>query len=175
MTSKHWMIGAGAGTLLLVGGLAGGPVAGLAQGGGDADLSEHEAVAIAVAEFPGSSSVSAELEADDGQSVYEIKLSNGYEVDVDGHSGKVLERDAPGDDRNDDDAGTIDDGANLLPKASISIDEATAAAQAAANGDIGEIDLEYAGDRLVFNVDVGNNDVRVDAADGSIVAVMQDD
>jgi uncharacterized membrane protein YkoI len=178
------MMGAGAGALLLVGGLAAGPVASLAQGGGDADLSEDEAVAVAVAEFPGTSAVYTEFERDDGQAVYEIQLSNGYEVEVDGNSGKVLEQDAPDDDRNDhddnddgdrDEAGTIDDGASLLPEASISLDEAIAAARNAADGAVGDVDLEYAGDRLVFNVDVGNNDVRVDATDGSVVSVTQDD
>src|SRR3989304_6116485 len=47
--------------------------------------------------------------------------------------------------------------------------EAFAAAQSAAPGDVGEIDLEDVDGRLVFNVDVGGQDVKVDAGDGSIV------
>ena len=53
-------------------------------------------------------------------------------------------------------AGTLDDGADLLPQAGISVDAAIQAAQGAASGAVGEVDLEYLGDILVFNVDVGN-------------------
>ena len=192
MTRKRWLVGAGAGTLLLVGGIAAGPVASLAQGDPDASLSEDEAIQIAIAEFPGTTSTSVDLEEEDGRAVYEINLSNGYEVEVDGNSGQVLETEASDDnsddgaddrddDRNDDDneiesdAGTIDDGADLLPQATITLEQAITAAQGAAEGSVGEVDLEYAGDRLVFNVDIGNNDVKVDATDGSIVSVDSDD
>ena len=71
--------------------------------------------------------------------------------------------------------GTIDDGAELLPLAGISIDEAVAAAQTAASGPIGEVDLEYFRGVLVFNVDVGNKDVKVDASDGTVLAATADD
>lgn len=72
-------------------------------------------------------------------------------------------------------AGTLDDGQELLPLAQITIDEAIAAAQGAASGAIGEIDLEYVGDVLVYNVDVGRHDVKVDAASGGVLAVDADD
>lgn len=72
-------------------------------------------------------------------------------------------------------AGTLDDGKDLLPRAGITIEQAIAAARTAATGDIGEIDLEQAGGVLMFNVDVGNRDVKVDAATGAIVASDQDD
>jgi uncharacterized membrane protein YkoI len=72
-------------------------------------------------------------------------------------------------------SGALDDGKNLLPQAKITVDEAIAAARSAASGAVGEIDLEHAGGRLVFNVDVGDKDVKVDALDGSIVAVDSDD
>jgi uncharacterized membrane protein YkoI len=188
MTRKRWLVGAGAGTLLLVGGIAAGPVASLAQGDPDANLSEEDAIQIAIAEFPGTTSTSVDLEDEDGHAVYEINLSNGYEVEVDGNSGQVLETEASddnsddgADDRDDDDneiesdAGTIDDGAGLLPQATITLEQAITAAQDAAEGSLGEVDLEYAGDRLVFNVDIGENDIKVDAADGSIVSVDNDD
>ncbi len=103
MTRKRWLIGAGAGSLLLVGGLAAGPVASLAQGDPDAKLSEEEAVQIAIGEFPGTTSTSVELEEEDGRAVYEINLSNGYEVEVDGNSGQILETEASDDDDGDDD------------------------------------------------------------------------
>ncbi len=72
-------------------------------------------------------------------------------------------------------SGVLDDGKDLLPQATISVEDAIAAAQTAADGNIGEIDLEYVGDTLVFNVDVGDKDVKVNAADGSVVQVDQDD
>lgn len=199
MTRKRWLIGAGAGSLLLVGGIAAGPVASLAQGDPTADLSKDEAAQIAIAAYPGTTATSVDLEEEDGNAIYDVNLSNGYEVEVDGNSGKILETEASDDDHEGDDAneneaddagdndangaenevrvpnGTIDDGAELLPQAKITLDQAIAAAQGAAQGDIGEVDLEYAGDRLVFNVDVGDKDVKVDATDGSIVSADSDD
>ena len=63
----------------------------------------------------------------------------------------------------------IDDGADLLDQASISLEDALAAAQSAASGDLGEVDLEMYQGRLVFNVDVGNLDIKVDAEDGRVI------
>ncbi len=65
--------------------------------------------------------------------------------------------------------GQIDDGAELLDQASISLEEAIAAAQTAATGALGEVDIEMYEGRLVFNVDVGDHDVKVDAANGTIL------
>lgn len=72
-------------------------------------------------------------------------------------------------------SGTLDDGKDLLPQARITVEQAVAAAQAIASGSAGEVDLERAKGRLVFNVDVGDKDVKVDAGDGSIVAVDAED
>jgi uncharacterized membrane protein YkoI len=72
-------------------------------------------------------------------------------------------------------AGTLDDGADLLPQAGISLEVAIAAAQNAASGAIAEIDLEYLGDILVYNIDVGTQDVKVDAATGAVLAVDAED
>ena len=71
--------------------------------------------------------------------------------------------------------GAIDDGREFLPEAEISLAEAIAAAQAAATGAIGEVDLERVDSRLVFNVDVGDKDVKVDATTGQVVSVDDDD
>lgn len=67
--------------------------------------------------------------------------------------------------------GSLDDGKELLPQTKITLKEAVAAAQAAALGQLGQVDLEHAGDRIVYMVDVGDREVRVDSADGSIVSV----
>ena len=69
----------------------------------------------------------------------------------------------------------LDDGKDLAGKAGITIDQAISAAQSKASGPIGEIDLEYADGRLVYNVDVASSDVKVDADTGDVVRVDSDD
>jgi uncharacterized membrane protein YkoI len=71
--------------------------------------------------------------------------------------------------------GTLDDGRELLPQAQITIDQAIEAAKAARSGSIGEIDLEHFDGRLVFNVDVGDKDVKVDATDGTVLGSESED
>lgn len=107
MTRRKWLMGAGAGTLLLVGGLIAGPVASLAQGDPEAAISKDQATQIATEQFPGTSATDVELEAEDGRPVYEVTLSNGTEVEVDGDTGAILETEqADGSDEADDDNGT---------------------------------------------------------------------
>ena len=72
-------------------------------------------------------------------------------------------------------AGTLDDGQALLPLAGISLEAAVRAAQGAASGAVGEVDLEYVGDRLVFNVDVGDQNVKVEAISGAVLSVDMDE
>jgi uncharacterized membrane protein YkoI len=69
----------------------------------------------------------------------------------------------------------LDDGKDLLPQAKISEQQAIAAAQKAASGPLNEVDLEQYNGRLAFNVDVGNHDVKVDAANGDVLAAASDD
>ena len=70
---------------------------------------------------------------------------------------------------------TLDDGRDLLPRAGISVERAIAAAQTAAAGPVGEVDLEYIDGALVYNVDVGKLDVQVDAASGQVLSALADD
>ena len=71
--------------------------------------------------------------------------------------------------------GQIDDGAELLDQASISLQEAIAAAQAAYDGELGEVDVEHYQEQLIFNIDIGDKDVKVDAADGKVLGYVSDD
>lgn len=71
--------------------------------------------------------------------------------------------------------GTLDDGKNLQPEAKISLAQAIAAAQGAADGALGQVDLERYRGGVVYMVDVGSHEVRVDATDGSIAAVGSND
>jgi len=72
-------------------------------------------------------------------------------------------------------ASRLDDGKALLPQAKISEQDAIRAAQGAASGALNEVDLEHYQGRLVFNVDVGAKDVKVDASTGEVLAAPQDD
>jgi uncharacterized membrane protein YkoI len=71
--------------------------------------------------------------------------------------------------------GALDDGKELLPQAKITLAQANAAAQRAADGALGQVDLEHFKGRVVYAVDVGDREVRVDAADGSVLDVRPRD
>src|SRR6058998_959442 len=67
--------------------------------------------------------------------------------------------------------GSLDDGKDLLPLTKITLEQAVADAQRAASGELGQVDLERFGGHVVYKVDVGDQEVRVDASDGSIATV----
>lgn len=69
----------------------------------------------------------------------------------------------------------LDDGTELQTRASVTLAQAVAAAQTAATGAVDEIDLEYWHDTLVYNVDIGSKDVKVDAATGDVLEASADD
>lgn len=69
----------------------------------------------------------------------------------------------------------LDDGTSLLPQAGITEQQAIRAARSAAGGPLNEVDLEHYDGRLVFNVDVGTQDVKVDASSGEVLATPRDD
>jgi uncharacterized membrane protein YkoI len=72
-------------------------------------------------------------------------------------------------------SGSLDAGKNLLPQAKITQQQAEHAAQSAASGSLNETDLEHYEGTLVYNVDVGSKDVKVDASTGKVLAVNADD
>jgi len=69
-------------------------------------------------------------------------------------------------------ASRLDDGRSLLPQAKITEAQAIAAARRSASGALNEVDLEHYHGRLVFNVDVGASDVKVDASNGSVLGAV---
>jgi len=71
--------------------------------------------------------------------------------------------------------GSLDDGKDLLPETSVSLADADTTAQRVAEGDLGQVDLEHFGDRIVYSVDVGSQEVRVDANSGIVVDVRPRD
>jgi hypothetical protein len=71
--------------------------------------------------------------------------------------------------------GSLDDGKHFQPLASITLRQAIANAQAAELGQLGQVDLEHYQGRLVYTVDVGDREVKVDAANGRIDGVVPRD
>jgi hypothetical protein len=67
--------------------------------------------------------------------------------------------------------GSLDDGKDLLPNTTVSPAEADATAQRVVQGDLGQVDLEHFGDWIVYSVDVGAQEVRVDANTGIVVDI----
>jgi uncharacterized membrane protein YkoI len=71
--------------------------------------------------------------------------------------------------------GSLDDGKDMLSQTKVTLAEANAAAKRAASGQLGQVDLEHYENRLVYSVDVGDNEVKVDAGDGSIAGIVPRD
>jgi hypothetical protein len=71
--------------------------------------------------------------------------------------------------------GSLDDGKDLLPDTTVSLSEADATAQRVVQGELGQVDLEHFGDRIVYSVDVGSQEVRVDAITGIVVDIRPRD
>lgn len=67
----------------------------------------------------------------------------------------------------------FDDGRQLMPQARIAARQAITVAKSAVPGVVSEIDLERFHRVLVYNLDIGHMDVKVDALTGSVVAVTQ--
>jgi len=71
--------------------------------------------------------------------------------------------------------GSLDDGKDLLSQTTLSLADANAIAQRVVEGELGQVDLERFGDRIVYSVDVGSQEVRVDANSGIVVDVRPRD
>jgi uncharacterized membrane protein YkoI len=71
--------------------------------------------------------------------------------------------------------GSLDDGKDLQSQATISLRRAVQQAQGAASGSLGQVDLEHYDGRLVYTVDVGDNEVHVDAKNSSVVGITPRD
>jgi uncharacterized membrane protein YkoI len=67
--------------------------------------------------------------------------------------------------------GSLDDGKDLLPQTRITLGEAVAKAQQAVTGPLGQVDLKERAGRVYYVVDVGDQEVSVDSADGTVAGV----
>ena len=72
-------------------------------------------------------------------------------------------------------ASRLDDGKSLLSQSKITEQQAIDAAQGTGSGALNEVDLEHYKGKLVWNVDVGDRDVKVDAATADVLASGKDD
>ena len=109
---KKWLIGGGIAGVLAVVLLVGGLVTGVfAQGTtppakSEPAITSEQAEAAALAANPGTTAVEVDLDREGGVQVYEVKLDNGLEVQVDASDGTIL-----GSEQDDDnDADGPDDG-----------------------------------------------------------------
>jgi len=68
-----------------------------------------------------------------------------------------------------------DEAAALAPLATVTPDEAiAAAAQAEGPGDLGKVELENENGSLVYSVEIGGKDVKVDAGTGAVLHIESD-
>ncbi|MBI1886219.1 MAG: PepSY domain-containing protein [Chloroflexi bacterium] len=67
-----------------------------------------------------------------------------------------------------------DEAAALAPLATVSTNQAVAAARAEVPGDLGKVELENENGSLVYSVEIGGKDVKVDAGTGVVLHVESD-
>jgi len=84
---------------------------------------------------------------------------------------------APAEDESQSEA---DEAAQLAPLATISADDAAAAASAVVPGDVGKVELDNENGAVVYSVEItdttgGETDIKVDAGDGTILNQQTDD
>jgi uncharacterized membrane protein YkoI len=71
--------------------------------------------------------------------------------------------------------GALDDGRELRSQTSVPLAIAVSTAQKAAAGALGQVDLERYHGGVVYMVDIGAQEVRVDATSGKVVAISPRD
>jgi uncharacterized membrane protein YkoI len=105
---KKWLIGGGIACVLAVALLAGGLIKGASAQEttplASSVITPEQAKAAALADNPGATAVGVDLDREDGVQVYEVKLDNGLEVQVDASDGTIL-----GSEQDDDAANDPDD------------------------------------------------------------------
>ncbi len=74
----------------------------------------------------------------------------------------------------DESLSEADEAAALAPLAKITADEASAAAQAEVPGDVQKVELENENGSLVYSVEIGGKDVKVDAGTGAVLHIESD-
>lgn len=159
---------------------------------GQDGITLEEAIAIALAQHPGTKVLATELENESGIQLYEVELDNRAEVEVDANAGTILpaepensaadDRDDVGDDDDDARDSTVVNGQTqpdeIAPtNTGITADEAKRLAEEANPGATAlSVDFDHEGGHDMWEVELSNNaEVEVDANSGEILATKQND
>lgn len=136
----------------------------------EAAISVDEAIAIAEGEASGPID-DIELEQGRDGLFYEIEVGE-TDVYVNAEDGSVLsvDEDLDGDDRWDDDD---EIGPDVQPE--ISVEQAIEIAESEVDGTAHDVELEREHGTLVYSVEIGNQEVEIDATTGEILATEFDD
>jgi uncharacterized membrane protein YkoI len=148
-----------------------------------AKISVEQAVQAAQAKVQGDLGT-VELEQRDGMLVFEVTIGD-QEVFVNASDGTIVSvspvQNQEGDCEEEDAAeanatpGTLVEGQELQSQATITLEQAIQIAQGAAQGELGTVELEDHGGRLVYEVEIGSGDVIIDADTGEVLSVDQED
>lgn len=142
---------------------------GTSQTNGQPAISPDEAVEIAQTAASGTVD-SLDIEQRRGRVVYDIEVGE-TDVIVDATDGSIVRVETDHDDDDDWD----DTNNRQTPAPGISFGDAIRAAEEATGGTFDEVELDYERGQLIYDVDMGRNDVIVDATDGTVLSVHNDD
>jgi uncharacterized membrane protein YkoI len=136
---------------------------------GELEISPDAAVEIAqtVASGPVDG---LEIEWRGDQAFYDIEIGN-MDVIVDAQDGRIVKTET--DDDDDDDWDDRSD--QQAPAPSVTVGEAIRAAEEATSGTVDEVELDYERGQLVYSIEIGRDEVIVDAIDGAVLSVHNDD
>lgn len=98
-----------------------------------------------------------ELETDNGVLTYKVKLGNA-KVYINAEDGSVLQV-------------KTKDTSESFPAAKITVEKAIEIAKGQAQGDFKEAELDMEGGSLVWEVEIGNSEISIDAEDGTVLRV----
>jgi uncharacterized membrane protein YkoI len=136
---------------------------------GELEISADAAVEIAQTAASGAVE-SLDIKQRRGRAVYDIEVGE-TDVIVDATDGSIVRVES--DDDDDDDWTDINDRQTPVP--GISFGDAIRAAEEATTGTVDEVELDYERGHLIYTVEIGKNEVIVDAADGTVLSVHADD
>ncbi|MEM9954977.1 MAG: PepSY domain-containing protein [Chloroflexota bacterium] len=144
-----------------------------------ATISSDEAIAIALTIFPNSTVSDIDLDYEDGILVWDIELDgDARDVYVDAQTGNVLEFDSDSDSDNGSNNSVDNTNAGGNPTATITADEAIAAALTIfPNSVVSDVDLDFEDGRLVWDIELDDDTrtVYIDAQTGSVLEFGFDD
>lgn len=174
MKSRKWLLGAGAGILLLVAGAAFGPIPGFDDENDEPlpanapQLGIADVLEVATGEHDDGDPMEIELENEDGL-VFGVEFSDGFEVEMNADTGKILETEQEDEANDDEEVSALTE-----PPALTFMDARDAALALDGNADVDVlgIELENEAGQMVYSVELSNgNEVELDADSGDVLEV----